>query len=227
MMPQVQQLVATLGALLQVLLLVGLLVTRRIRLCRTFGLFVLALLVGNRLATWWPGQFHTQQFWILKQGIYAVLKVGVALSLAAVAFMEFPRARRIARLGIVAVAVLGAGWVALGPNQSYTAWVTIVAPRMDVTGGLCMLVVLGVAYWYRLPLISWHWTIILGFLVAQTNATAFSSVIRYAGWSHYWFCTIFSSVLGVAVTGWWAFGAWRSAGVRVGAEQPAQGRVRA
>jgi hypothetical protein len=53
-------------------------------------LYVAAILVGNSLATLWPHRFYTPAFWVLKQGVYDLLKIAVGIELAWRAFRGLP-----------------------------------------------------------------------------------------------------------------------------------------
>ncbi len=205
-----QLLVMHFGAALLLAVLVGIVATGRIWLCRTFGLWVLAALTSNRLIAWWPERFYTQEFWTLKEGIYAILVVGIALELAAVAFMAFPHARRVATLAILSVVAVGIAALALGPSRTYSDWIGVVIPRMGLAGGWSLLVVVAVATWYKLPLVTWHRTIALGFVMSQGVYAALMAVVVRSGWSMYPYVVALMPAADTAIIGLWAFGAWRS-----------------
>ena len=78
-----------------VALLAGIVVRSRARLCWSFAAYVAAVLAGNTLASLWPERFHTQSFWVLKQGAYDALKMAIALELAWRASAESSSTRRL------------------------------------------------------------------------------------------------------------------------------------
>ena len=122
-MSELQLLLAHLAKLGLVALLAGMVVRGRLGLCWAFALYVLAVLVGNTLVTLDPQRYFTYSFWMRKQGVYDLLKVGIAIELAWRAFAAFPGAWRTARvvlLVLVAASSLSLGW--LTPRQYDTLW---------------------------------------------------------------------------------------------------------
>src|SRR5262249_4486389 len=137
----------------------------------TFTTYLLLILTCNSLSTFWPETFYTQWFWILKQGLYDAMKMGIAAELAFRVFQAFPTAQATARrvlfallagtaLSVVRVPHIGGGD---SPN-AYGAAAMEWEPRV-LTGtiwllnGLALLVI-----WYRAPLHAYHKAILLGFV---------------------------------------------------------------
>ena len=163
-------------------LLVGLVVRGQARHCWSFGVYALAILVGNSLASLWPGTFYNPSFWILKQGIYDALKMAVALELAWRAFAAFPGAKRVARM--VFLALLTASAFSLGaltPKSSYmTLWEwqpgTAVASLWLLTGTALLVV------WYQIPVHDWQRIIMLGFAPYLLVFVATLELLKARGW---------------------------------------------
>jgi hypothetical protein len=161
-MSELQVALAHATRLALLVLLAGLVVRGRARLCWSFAAYALAILLGNSLATFWPDRFYTPAFYVLKQGVYDVLKMAVALELAWRAFEAFPGARRTARL--VLLALLAASTLVLGaltPPSSYAdLWEfqpgTATAALWLLTATALLVV------WYQVPVHEWQRAIMLG-----------------------------------------------------------------
>ncbi len=210
-MTPAQETVANLVALLLAAALAGLLVTGRVWLCKSFGLYLAVALTTNRAVVWWPERCYTPAFWTVKEILQAGLVLVVALELAAVALVAFPRARRVARLAIAAVAVATLAGMSGGVTGGYFAWVGALAPRASLGAAWAMLVVLAVAGWYRLPLGPWHRTIAFGFVLYQCVYALQLSALARSEWSAYSYLLALDPAAYAATVGLWAFGAWRRA----------------
>src|SRR5262245_25236158 len=153
-----QVLIANSVRLLLLLTVAGILVRRRANLCWTFTTYLMVILLCNLLQGLWPATFFTTWFWILKQGLYDALKMGIAAELAFRVFQAFAgaqaNARRVifASLGVTALFLVGVPHIA-GPGSpsAYGAAMMEWEPRV-LTGtiwllnGLALLVI-----WYRVP----------------------------------------------------------------------------
>ena len=102
-MSEIQVVLSHAVKLALVAVLAGLVARGRARLCWSFAAYLVAILVGNSLASLWPSRFYTPGFWVLKQAAYDVLKMAVALELAWRAFEKFPGAMRTARGTLLAL----------------------------------------------------------------------------------------------------------------------------
>src|SRR5215470_9563969 len=96
-MNTVQLFVANAVKVLALFTIVGILIQRRQQLCYSFLAYLVAIFTGNCLVTFWPDRFFAGWFWMLKQAVYDVAKLAVALELAQSAFRAFPGARATAR----------------------------------------------------------------------------------------------------------------------------------
>lgn len=208
-MTPAQESVANLVALLLGGALVGLLVTGRIWLCRFFGLYLVWTMATNRAVVWWPERFFGIDVWAVKETLQAAIVIAVAVELADIALMTFPRARTIARRGIAAVALLTALSAGSALASGHYVWVSTLAARASLGSAWAMLVVVVVAAWYRLPLGPWHRTIALGFVLYQGVYAVFLSVLAASGWSIYPYVVGLEPAAYAATVGVWVFGAWR------------------
>jgi hypothetical protein len=181
-MNELQVALAHANRLALLLLLAGLVVRGRVRLCWSFAAYALAILVGNSLATFWPARFYTPSFWVLKQGVYDILKMAIALELAWRAFAAFPGALRTARLALLAllaVSTLALG--ALTPPSSYAdlwAWEpgTATAALWLLTATALLVV------WYQVPVHEWQRAIMLGLAPYLLVFVLALDLLRRHGW---------------------------------------------
>ena len=96
-----QRIISYLTLVLIALVLVALVRRRYHRLCYSLPIYLATVLVGDLLILLWPGRFYTWGFWIIKEALYVVLKLAVAIELASTVFQAFPGARASARLVLV------------------------------------------------------------------------------------------------------------------------------
>jgi hypothetical protein len=193
-----------------VALLAGLLWRRRARLCWSFAAYALAILVGNSLASFWPAQFYTPSFWVLKQGVYDALKMAIALELAGRAFIAFPGAMRVARRVFLAVLALSTFVLtALTPPSSYlTLWEWqpgIATAALWLLTATALLVV-----WYQVPVHEWQRAIMLGFAPYLLVFVTVLDLLRRHGWAALHAGTgLLDSAAYLALVTFWAWAAWR------------------
>jgi hypothetical protein len=193
-----------------VVLLVGLVVRGRARLCWSFAAYALASLVGNSLVSFWPEHFYTPSFWVLKQGVYDILKMAAALELAGRAFFAFPGAMRVARRVFLAVLALSTfGLTALTPPSSYlTLWEWqpgIATAALWLLTATALLVV-----WYQVPVHEWQRAIMLGLAPYQLVFVTALDLLRRHGWAALHAGTgVLDSAAYLALVTFWAWAAWR------------------
>jgi len=166
-----------------VAVLAGLVVRRRVRQCWSFAAYALAILVGNSLVSFWPERFYTPSFWVLKQGLYDILKMAIALELAWRAFEAFPGARRTARLALLVL--LGASTLALAVLTPLSSYATLwewepgtAAAALWLLTGTALLVV-----WYQVPVHEWQRAIMLGLAPYQLVFVTALDLLRRHGWA--------------------------------------------
>ena len=199
-----------------VALLGGMLVRGRVGLCWAFFCYVLAILVGNSLVTLAPQRFFNHSFWVLKQGVYDLLKMAVAIELAWRAFAVFPGAWRTARvvlLGVAGVGALSLAW--LTPRSYETLWewqpgaVTATVWLLTATA---LLVV-----FYQVPIGNWQRAIMLGLAPYLLVFVTAMSLLRRHGWAARDGASLLDALGYLGVVLFWTWAAWRKDAPRLAA----------
>jgi hypothetical protein len=200
-----------------VLGVLGLLARRRARLCRSFFVYLLVLIVGNLLTNVFPERFHTHAFWTLKNAIYHALQALVALELALLTFSALPRARLRVELLLASVLVVAlvAGLLPEFTSYPYLAVLGFVAPREEATSLWLFVAVLAAATWYRAPVHPFHRKILLAFTLYLGLETFLLKLVGMAAASRPAYLAAYAYLealdpLAFAVTaGFWTWAAWR------------------
>jgi hypothetical protein len=201
--------------------LAGLVARGRVRLCWSFAAYLVAILVGNSLASLWPSRFYTPGFWVLKQAVYDALKMAVALELAWRAFEAFPGALRTARRAILALLVASTLALALfTPPSSYaTLWdfqPGIVTAALWLLTATALLVV-----WYQVPVHDWQRAIMLGLAPYLLVFVIVLDLLKRHGWmALHATAGVLDSAAYLALLVFWTWAAWRR-----DASPPAPGRA--
>jgi hypothetical protein len=193
-----------------VAVLAGLVARGRARLCWSFAAYLVAILVGNSLASLWPSRFYTPQFWVLKQAVYDALKMAVALELAWRAFEAFPGAMRTARRAILALLAVSTLVLAvLTPPSSYaTLWVF---QPGSVTAALWLLTATALlVVWYQVPVHDWQRAIMLGLAPYLLVFVVVLDLLKRHGWpALHATAGVVDSVAYLFLLVFWAWAAWR------------------
>ncbi len=193
-----------------VAVLAGLAVRGRARLCWSFAAYLVAILVGNSLASLWPSRFYTPQFWVLKQAVYDALKMAVALELAWRAFEAFPGALRAARRAILTLLVVSTVALAgLTPPSSYaTVWEW---QPGSATAALWLLTATALlVVWYQVPVHEWQRAIMLGLAPYLLVFVTVLDLLKRHGWAALQTTAgIVDSTAYLALLAFWAWAAWR------------------
>jgi len=204
-----QLLIAHAVKVLVLLTLAGILVRHRARLCWSFTAYLGAILVCNSLASFWPERFVTDSFWTLKQALYDVLKMVIAVELTYRAFRAFPGAQAMARRVLFALLVLtSAVLVGLPRDPSYPSGFLEWEPRVLLgtiwlLNGVALLVI-----WYRVPLHRYHKAILLGFVPYLLVFVALLRMLRHYGWDILPLIQSAEPAAYLLLVGWWAYVAW-------------------
>ena len=208
-MSEAQWVVAQLAKVSLLALLVAMAMRGRLALCWTLTAYVVATLVGNSLATFWPHRFFTPAFWILKQGVYDSLKVGIALELAWRAFSAFPGAWRVARVLIVVLllgSTLALAW--LTPHSSYAnVWEwqpSVVTAQVWLFTSLALMIVV-----YQIPIGDWQRAIVLGFAPYLLVSITLINIWQRLGWQAREGIGLVDSFAYLALVLFWVHAAWR------------------
>jgi hypothetical protein len=191
--------------------IVGILHQRRHRLCWSFLVYLLAILTGNCLVSFWPQEFFAGWFWMLKQAIYDLAKLAVALDLAHSAFRAFPGARATARLVLFCIlAVATAAIIGVPATAPFAVVVAEWHPRI-LAGTIWLLTATAVlVVWYRLPVHTFQRAILLGFSSYLLVFTTVLNVLRDRGWDLRPQMNDIGTLAYAGVMAWWVYAAWRS-----------------
>jgi hypothetical protein len=192
------------------LTLVGIWVRHRTRLCWSFMAYLSVILACNTLASFWPERFVTDWFWTLKQAVYDVLKIAIAVELTYRAFQAFPGAKVMARRVLFTVLVLtSAALVGVPREPSYPSGFLEWEPRVLMgtiwlLNGLALLVI-----WYRVPLHTYHKVILLGLVPYLLVFVALLRMLRQYGWEILPLVQSAEPAAYLLLVGWWAYAAWQ------------------
>lgn len=205
-------LVANLVRTCVLLIFVGLIVKRRVQLCWSFTAYLAAILTGNSLISFWPEQFHTRSFYILKETVYNLLMLCVAAELAYRVFRAFPGALSRARVVLAPLLTLIAiGIISVPTGTDYIDIVTRYHPQVQ-TGLIWVFSATAVlAVWYNIPLHRLHRALLLGFTSNLIVFATLYNIARSFGWDRFYDpIARLDTYAYLALVGWWAFTAWRS-----------------
>jgi hypothetical protein len=193
----------------------GLLRRGRWRLCVFFAAYVIAVLTGNLLVTWWPRQFYVPGFWMAKQVLYDALKLGLAIELAWRTFRVFPGGRQAARATVLAILVvtttvtLGAPIDISTPGSAFLTAISDLHPRV-LNGTLwIMAATLGVAVWYRIPLHPFHAALLTSFGAYLALFGTLLRLLGQYGWAALPYVNGLDPLAYLLLTCWWTYVAWR------------------
>jgi hypothetical protein len=208
-MTWVQVVVAHAARLALVVLLVGMVWRGRLRQCWAFGAYVTAALVGNTLVSLWPSRFYTPEFWVVKQGVYDILKPAIALELAWRSFRAFPGALRTARL--VLLVLLGLSSVALAALPTRPAYAVVWEWQpAAATAGLWLLTATALMVaWYQVPLSGWQRAIMMGLALYLLVFVTLLGLLKSRGWALGTFVATVEATAYLALVAFWAWLAWR------------------
>jgi hypothetical protein len=205
-----QVLIADFVKIATFLTLVGILFRRRAHLCWSFVAYLLSGLTYNTLCTFWPSTFYTHGFWVLMHGLFAVLRVAIAVELGFRVFQAFPRAQVTARR--VLFAALAATCVALisiplaATSELVLDWqARILTGTIWIMNGLALLIT-----WYRVPLHPYHKAILMGFVPYLLVFTTLLSLTKQWGWDSFGpYLQAADPVAYALLTAFWALAAWQ------------------
>jgi hypothetical protein len=208
-MTGLQVVVAHAVRLALLVLLVGILRRGRVSRCRSFAAYILVVLLGNVLVSFWPDRFLNPSFWILKQGVYDALKMAIALELAWRAFGAFPGAMRTARL--VLLALLSVSTLTLALLVPPTSYMTVWEWQPSVaTAALWLLTATALmVVWYQVPIDRWQRVIMLGLAPYLLVFVSLLDLLRRHGWSWRGPISTLETVVYLGLIAFWAWAAWR------------------
>jgi hypothetical protein len=190
--------------------LLGLVARDRARLCWSFAAYLVAILVGNSLVSFWPARFYNPGFWVLKQGVYDALKMAVALELAWRALSAFPGAMRTARRVVLLVLAASTLALALLTPTSYYATLWNWQPG-TATAALWLLTATALlVVWYQVPLHDWQRAIMLGLVPYLLVFVTVLDLLKRLGWpALHATAGLVDSLAYLCLVVFWAWAAWR------------------
>lgn len=195
------------------IVVVGLCVRRRVKMCLTFVAYAILTMTTGLLIALWPDRFWVFTFYSMKETGLVVLKVLVAVEIWQRTFASFERARL--RVGLLlVVALLAMAWAVLAApadRHPYEELLGIVIPRQQAGALALYAIVVAAAHWHRVPLHPLHRAILVGFGAYLTVYTLLLSVMGLQGASA-WAVELCSTLDGATYTAtgvWWAWTAWR------------------
>jgi len=218
--------------------LLGLLVRRRLSICWSFPIYLVAVLVPSALFLAWPERFYHLDFWLAKESLHALLKFCIAVEITLKAFRAFPSA--LATVRRVVLFVLTTTYVvilavpvnrAAGDADLNITLTTQVLPRIHNGTVWLFTGIAGVILWYRLPVNALHKAILVGFVPYLLVFTVGLNILS-SNWSsplnH-----AYTSAYFLLLT-YWAYVAWKPAlaplqappgASSLGSERPADSTV--
>jgi hypothetical protein len=170
-----------------------------------------AILIGNSLVTFWPDRFYSFSFWMLKQAVYDIAKLAVALDLADSAFRAFPGARATARFVLLCILVItGAAIIGVSISAPPSVVVGELHPRI-LSGTIWLMTATAVlVVWYRLPVHAFQRHILLGFTSYLLVFTTVLNILRAHGLDLRQELSLVDTFAYAGVLGWWAYATWRA-----------------
>lgn len=196
---------------LEAAVLAGLARRRLYRLCYSFAAYMLTVLAAELLIFIWPGRFFTWAFWLGKETSYAILKLAIALEIAALAYQEFPAARRAVARFILAALVLMLALLVIGVpyNAEFPTLARELLRRTANGTAYVFLAVWGLVLWYRLPLHRLHRAILRGLVPYLLIFTGARSLTLAFGWDIRRSVNLADASAYVLVLAYWAWEVWR------------------
>jgi hypothetical protein len=208
----------TIGDVLVVATLSGLLARGRMRLCPAFAAYLGMCLLSNRLMLWWPENFLTRRFWMMKEAVIALLMLLILLDLMSVALAGFPRVRRLvtwAVLGLACVALL-AVIASFAAGLDYPVLAAVFERARSGTVGAYVAALI-VIYRYSLPQHPLQRMVLLGFvlylgaygaMLGARTSPVMSSALGALGHSASTYFVAIADCAYCATIALWAWAAW-------------------
>lgn len=203
------------GLVLAATVLAGLIVRRRLSASRAFGLYLLVVTLVSAAYLTGSTWFLSPEHWLLKEAVYATLRLAVAVELMLHTFRRFPgamvRSRRL--LVLLGVAIVGATAVPLGSLERQVL-LGQALPRLTY-GTAWLFTALGaLVLWYHVPLRAMHKAILIGFVPYLLTFSLVLHSLQSFGWvQHHLAAGYANSAAYNLMLAYWACIAWRRARV--------------
>jgi hypothetical protein len=188
--------------------LAGLIARERAGQCWSFVVYLCGMLTCESLVLLWPRTFYVQDFWMIKQALYDVLKTAVALELAWQVVRAFPGALRTARrsaLVLLAGAVLLLG---LGRHTAHYEIIFLWQPRVVACTALLFSLTALLVAWYHLPIRALHRAILGGFAVYLAFFVTLLHLFARWGWDGRVPLGLLDAAAYLTLSVYWARAAW-------------------
>ncbi len=197
-----------LGAL--VLLLLGILRQELWRQARAFTAYLTFIALVTISIRTWPATFHSLEFYVFKECLYGLLRVGMAVEIATLTSQAFPGARASARLllalGILALAV--AVLAGLWHGTSATELTENVLPRLSNGTALLLAGVWALILWFHLPMHPVHRAILRGLVPYLLVFTVLLSILRAFRWQILESVNALNSLCYMTLLVYWCWVVW-------------------
>ena len=190
--------------------LAGLVYRRHVKVVAFFGVYLGVTAASDALVLLWPDRFFTWGFWLLRETLQAAAKLGLAFELTLRIFHSLPRAKF--AIGVLQLVVVVGTLVAVISNgtagSAFEAAPTLV-PWLQYGAAFSLLVVLGGALWYFVPLYPMHRSVLTVLTIYLFASTFGLRALGQWGWG---LRDLFNYASGVAfnvVLAYWTREAWR------------------
>lgn len=205
-----QRALAIAGLALAWITVAGLLYRRRVRVCISFFLYIFAVAVFGAVVVGAPA-LYTPELWMVKQGIYDSLFLGIALELGHASFAGFrgiaDRAR-FATAALVLVSTVAIAFV-VPTNAAYDGQLWTYEPNITVAAIWCLTSVALAIVWFQIPVTPLVRSILVGLVPILLIFTVYARLIASLGWTAIKALNLGNSLAYAIVAVYWAYAAWR------------------
>lgn len=198
-----------LGLVLMAAIVAGLFRTGKARECLTFSTYVTLATVFLTLILLWPSHYGPEEY-MVKQGIYDSLLLGMAIELSVKVFAAFRGvARRVrALLALAVIASTSAIFILTPSGVSYAEMLPYQA-GITTAGVWCLSFVALLIVWYQIPVPAFTRAILLGYVPYAVVFVIYADLIGRLGWGAIDGLNVLNAAAYDTVAAYWAFTAWR------------------
>ena len=198
-----------LGLGLMTLIVVGLLRTGRVRESVAFSCYIgVATLFGFAIVS--SPSLYTPEVFMVKQGIYDGLLIGMAIELSIRVFGAFRGVAQRVRAQLAAAVIASTVIVLLvTPENAAYGDLSRYQPAITTAGIWCLSFVGLLIVWYQIPVPSFTRAIILGYVPYLLVFVVCTDLIGRLGWGAITGINTANAVAYDALAAYWAYAAWR------------------
>lgn len=210
-MPVLQLLIDYLGLCALGLLLLGLWRQGLWRCTRAFSAYLATIAVVTGAIRIWPATFHSPEFYVLKECLYGLLKLAMAVEIGVLTSQAFPGARASARRLLVVGTVLLMASVLAGLRHGIgaTDLAENVLPRLANGTALVLAGVWGLILWFHLPVHPVHRAILRGLVPYLLVFTVLLNILRAFRWQILEPVSALNSLCYMILLLYWCWVVWR------------------